>query len=80
MEQLQPELTAVRGEKGLVRPESDVAPGVEIELVQSFGKRRDRCVERGGGEIARAAHDILEIEFRRRGRRRRLSRRRRGES
>ena len=39
-----------------------------------------RGVEGGGGEIARAPHDIFEIEFRRRGRRRRLSRRRRGKS
>ena len=41
MEQLEPEIGALLAEQRLVRFEADVAPGVEIEVRQAVGQRRD---------------------------------------
>src|ERR1700730_14801782 len=66
MEQLQPELASIGAEKGFFGAKPDIAPGIEIQFVQRFGERRGGCVEIRRGEIAGAAHNILEVEFRRR--------------
>src|ERR1700716_2891534 len=75
VKQLQPELAPVGGEKSFVRAKSDVAPSVAVEFVQRFGKRRQGGVEIHRGQVAGAAHDIVEVEFRRRLRLSRLGRR-----
>ena len=69
VEQLQPELALIAAKKRLVRAKPDVAPGIEVEFVQRFGKRRRGGIEIRRGQVAGAAHDIVEIEFRRRLRR-----------
>jgi hypothetical protein len=73
VEQLELELAAIGAKKGLIRAESDVAPGVEVEFAESLGKRGRSLVEVGGRKIARAPDDAVEFEF---GRRRWLGRQR----
>ena len=66
MEQLEPEIGPFLAEQRLVGFEADVAPGVEIEVRQAVGQRRDRAVEGRGGEVARPLDDVLVAERRRR--------------
>ena len=66
MEELQAEIAFRCAKQRLVAPEADVAPGVEIQIGERFGERRDRRVERRGGEIARPLDDVCVAEGRRR--------------
>ncbi len=62
MEQFQPEIGPLLAEQRLVGFEADVAPGVEIEVRQAVGQRRNRAVEGRGGEVARPLDDVRVAE------------------
>ena len=65
VEQLEAEARARLAEQRLVGLEADVAPGVVVEAGDAFRQRRDRRVERRGGEIARALDHVGHAEGRR---------------
>ena len=65
MEQLEPEIGPILAEQRLVGFEADVSPGVEIDVREAVGQRRNRAVEGRGGKIARPLNDVLIAERRR---------------
>jgi hypothetical protein len=65
VERFEAEARAGLAEQRLVGLEADVAPGVVVEAGDALGQRRDRRVERRGGEIARAFDHVAEAESRR---------------
>ena len=62
VKQFEPEGAARLSQQRLVGFEADVAPGVEIEMGDAVGQRRDRRVERRAGQVARALDDIVIAE------------------
>ena len=66
VEQLEAEAGAGLAEQRLVGLEPDVAPSVVVKAGDSLRQRRNRRVERRGGEVARPLDDVGEAEHARR--------------